>query len=218
MGGRLPPERTLAETLGVNRATVRIALHELEAAGLVTARQGSGYAVRDFKERGGPDLIGPLADVAREDGRLIALAEELLSVRRHLARAVLERLVSAKLPDGALARIEERIEAFEAIASDGASPDACAAADLSVLEGILDALESPVLRLFFNPTISVLARMPELTRAMYEQPSANATGWRAVLMLSAGAIDVGTVVDGLRVQDELVLRRLRERHSTGGAS
>lgn len=40
--GRLPPERTLAETLGISRRSVRRALEVLEAEGLVWRRQGSG--------------------------------------------------------------------------------------------------------------------------------------------------------------------------------
>ncbi len=40
--GRLPPERSLAETLGISRRSVRRALEVLEAEGLVWRRQGSG--------------------------------------------------------------------------------------------------------------------------------------------------------------------------------
>lgn len=45
---RLPPERLLSSQLGVSRATVREALHELELKGLVERRQGRGTAVVDL--------------------------------------------------------------------------------------------------------------------------------------------------------------------------
>ena len=45
---RLPPERQLSAQLGVSRATVREALHELELKGLVERRQGRGTAVVDL--------------------------------------------------------------------------------------------------------------------------------------------------------------------------
>lgn len=41
-GGRLPPERELAERLDVSRATLRLALHDLERAGVVVRRPGRG--------------------------------------------------------------------------------------------------------------------------------------------------------------------------------
>jgi GntR family transcriptional regulator len=41
-GGRLPPERELAERLDVSRSTLRLALHDLERAGVVVRRPGRG--------------------------------------------------------------------------------------------------------------------------------------------------------------------------------
>ncbi|PRY13566.1 FadR/GntR family transcriptional regulator [Kineococcus rhizosphaerae] len=46
-GSRLPPERQLAESLGVGRSAVREALAALEILGLVTVRPGSGTYIRD---------------------------------------------------------------------------------------------------------------------------------------------------------------------------
>jgi GntR family transcriptional regulator len=56
-GDRLPPERELSESLGVNRMTLRQALHALEIQGLITRRQGSGTYVTEPK-------------IEREAGRL----------------------------------------------------------------------------------------------------------------------------------------------------
>ncbi|MFQ6015682.1 MAG: GntR family transcriptional regulator, partial [Anaerolineae bacterium] len=44
-GGRLPPERELAASLGVNRTTVSNAYHELAADGLVEGQVGRGTIV-----------------------------------------------------------------------------------------------------------------------------------------------------------------------------
>jgi GntR family transcriptional repressor for pyruvate dehydrogenase complex len=46
-GSRLPPERQLAESLGVGRSAVREALAALEILGIVTVRPGSGTYIRD---------------------------------------------------------------------------------------------------------------------------------------------------------------------------
>lgn len=210
-GSRLPPERSLAETLGVNRATVRIALHELESAGLVAARQGSGYSVRDFRAQGGPDLLGPLAEVARQTGSLAALAEDLLLVRRQLAAAVLERIAARELASSELDRIEKRIDDLETVVQTSRPLDAIAAADLAVLESLLDAAGSAVFRLFFNPAANVLRRLPELINAMYTHPEANILGWRAlVTMAKARSIHVPSVIDVLGALDAQVVARLEQ--------
>lgn len=45
-GDKLPPERVLAETLGVSRASLRKAIQVLAARGLLASRQGDGTYVR----------------------------------------------------------------------------------------------------------------------------------------------------------------------------
>ncbi len=50
-GMRLPPERELATSLGVNRTTTMRAYHELAADGVVVARPGRGTIVRSSRER-----------------------------------------------------------------------------------------------------------------------------------------------------------------------
>jgi DNA-binding FadR family transcriptional regulator len=53
-GDRLPPERELAQRLGVSRPSVREAVIALEVAGIVEVRTGSGIYVR---------LSGPVSDL-----------------------------------------------------------------------------------------------------------------------------------------------------------
>lgn len=54
-GGRLPPERELAEKFSVSRPTVREAIIALEAQGLVQIKSGSGVYV--LSQRGSNNLI-----------------------------------------------------------------------------------------------------------------------------------------------------------------
>jgi GntR family transcriptional regulator len=57
-GGRLPPERVLSETLGVNRMTLRHALDRLETEGYLDRRQGSGtYIAQPKIERQAGSLV-----------------------------------------------------------------------------------------------------------------------------------------------------------------
>ena len=58
-GGRLPPERELAEQFSVSRPTIREAIIALEAKGLVRIKSGSGVYVLS------PDVIDSLASGQR---------------------------------------------------------------------------------------------------------------------------------------------------------
>jgi GntR family transcriptional repressor for pyruvate dehydrogenase complex len=60
VGDKLPPERKLAEELGVNRASLREAIKSLEHMGLVKTRQGDGTRVLDFMQTAGVELISHL--------------------------------------------------------------------------------------------------------------------------------------------------------------
>lgn len=82
-GSLLPPERELAEHLGVNRTSLRQGLARLEQMGLIEARQGSGNLVRDpagladpavieaLVRRLGPELLIEMLDVRQGLGPLI---------------------------------------------------------------------------------------------------------------------------------------------------
>jgi len=75
-GMRLPPERELAASLGVNRTTTMRAYHELAADGMVEARPGRGTVVcpPDPPARGGADgHTAPRAERARSAAWLLGL-------------------------------------------------------------------------------------------------------------------------------------------------
>ncbi|HEY6909731.1 MAG TPA: FadR/GntR family transcriptional regulator [Myxococcales bacterium] len=82
-GDLLPPERELAEKLGVGRSSVRDAVRTLEVMGILEPRQGHGTVVRDLSADA---LVVPLASVLQHKRVLVG---DLLDVRRmiepHLA-------------------------------------------------------------------------------------------------------------------------------------
>lgn len=212
-GARLPPERTLAETFGVNRVTVRSALAQLEAARLLSVRQGSGYVVRDFRREGGLELLPALARAAVPDrAGFAAIAADLLNVRRHLARAVLESL-AANADASGIRAIESAVDGFATAAKSGAAPDRIAQLDMDVLAAMLDATRSSVLGLCLNPVLAVVAQLPALRDAMYSEPAGNVAGYRALLAwLPSGRADLIDVIIGeLAARDAATLRRLQAK-------
>jgi DNA-binding FadR family transcriptional regulator len=209
-GSRLPPERELAELFGVNRVTVRSALTQLEAQSLVSVRQGSGYSVRDFERTGGPELISSLVSLARSPRVAANMVRDLLFVRRHLARAVLERVVArGPIPQRALHRLRERIRALE-VAAKSRDTRAIAEADLAVLAEIVAEAQSPVLALCMNPIAAVLRDLPLLRDAMYTEPARNIESYEVVVnWLGAGRPDlIDTILAELARHDEATVNAL----------
>ena len=111
-GDRLPPEKELADSLGVSRGTLRLALERLESNGEVNRRQGSGTFVgrvampAAFSE--GLEVLESYTSLARRQGeRLTArdisieqartpgyVAEEL-GVRRGVRAPLIQRTLVA---------------------------------------------------------------------------------------------------------------------------
>lgn len=202
-GARLPPERRLATTLGVNRVTVRGALARLVNEGLLSVRQGSGYEVMDLLESGGISLISPLAEhVGRKN-----VVRDLLEVRRAIAGVVLKRLAERKPSRAALDEIEKAIDSLEA-AIPGAPVSVIAEADLAVLGAVVNATGSAALRLVLNPVSEVLLSLSGLQAAMFRSPEENVLGWRGLVMwLRSDERDVEPLLAVLAERDAATLRR-----------
>ena len=94
VGDKLPPERELAEQLGVNRGSLREAIKSLELIGLVRTRQGDGTRVTDFMRTAGIELVTHLLIRTGEAPDLPLLGEVLefrVTFGRECARLAAER-------------------------------------------------------------------------------------------------------------------------------
>ncbi len=213
-GARLPSERSLADTFGVNRVTVRSALSRLASENLLSVRQGSGYVVQDYLAGGGPDLIVGLARQAEEPAAFVSMVRDLLRVRRSLAAAVLERLAEGTPDTGP---IDAAIDRFEVDVRAGASTEVLAQRDMEVLGAVIDATGSPVFRLCMNPVASVVAEFERLRRAIYAEPLTNVAGYRMLAAaLRTGRPDVTeALVAELRRRDEHTLEQLESTARPG---
>jgi len=121
IGERLPPERALAERLGVSRPVVHEGLVELAARGLVTMRPRVGTVVNDYRRQGSLTLLGSLVNHAHGDFAP-PLLEGMLGLRR---------LVQS---DAA------RLAALNRSAADLAELDAIVAREAKVDHGDVDAV------------------------------------------------------------------------------
>lgn len=103
-GAKLPPERELARTLGVNRASLREALKKLEHMGLVRIRQGDGTRVENFMETAGLELVTYLVPLAQS--AYPEIIRDALEFRRMVAREV-ARLAATRASSEDLERLRQ---------------------------------------------------------------------------------------------------------------
>ncbi|MCO1580664.1 FadR family transcriptional regulator [Crossiella sp. SN42] len=107
-GDRLPPERELAERLGVSRASVKQAIVVLEVQGLVEVRHGGGsYLLRDTLD------TEPVAALVERRRRLPDVLEAREAMETKLAELAAERRTAADLEaiEAALRHMSAEIEA-----------------------------------------------------------------------------------------------------------
>ena len=113
-GDLLPPERELAQRLGVSRSSIRDAVRTLEVMGIVEPRQGHGTVVRDLSA---DSLIIPLASVLTRKRELVS---ELLDVRRMIEPSLAARAAKNATPDE-IARMEDILRRHGEKLRDGVS-------------------------------------------------------------------------------------------------
>ncbi|MEP6900207.1 MAG: FadR/GntR family transcriptional regulator [Actinomycetota bacterium] len=111
-GGRLPPERDLAKTLGVSRPTLRSGIRSLTAIGILRSRQGAGTFVVEASE-------SPSFD--SDQFRLLAAVHGFTSDEMFEARLYLEMYIAALAAERATS--EQMTRLAEEIAGMFASPD-----------------------------------------------------------------------------------------------
>lgn len=160
IGDLLPTERDLAEQFGVNRSSVREAMHRLEAWGFVEIRHGAGARVTDFLTTAGlaalPYLVAP-------GGRLdIELLRDMLELRVELLGWTAARAATYG-DDAGKERLDEIIVALE-----GADTvDAQQELDYDFFEQLIAMSKNRVLALFANVIRKVYLEQRALFSVVY---------------------------------------------------
>lgn len=115
-GDKLPPERELAEMFGVSRPSVREALNNLAASGLVESYQGGGTVVKSLVES---QSATPLSELIRTERER---ALDVVEVRKGMEAWTAFYAAQRALPED-LRRMEEVIAAMEASLTGTASAE-----------------------------------------------------------------------------------------------
>lgn len=166
-GSKLPPERELARSLGVNRASLREALKKLEHLGLVRIRQGDGTRVQDFMQTGGIELVTHLLPLA-SSGAYPDVILDVLEFRRIWGREI-ARLAAERATEAAL----EPLRAIaERGAADGISADELFGLDFELYVALTRTTGNQVMTLLVNTVrTAVEAHRQLLAHLMVDAPT-----------------------------------------------
>ncbi len=210
-GDRLPPERDLAQLLGVSRASVREAVKTLEARGYLEVRHGRGVSIR------APE---PLDDSLRAElvGREVGLRE--LFAMREVLEVPAAGWAAARARPEDVAELEQLLASLNQQAST--SPP-----DFTTLRNLDAGLHLHVARVagnrFLIRTMGVLHDMlnagMETTLAVPGRLERSARGHRRIVeAIAAGNPEAArrAMRAHIRGAGEAALRRLSERDGSAG--
>jgi DNA-binding FadR family transcriptional regulator len=139
-GDKLPPERRLAADLGVNRASLREAIKQLEHMGLVKTRQGDGTRVLDWMQTAGIELVRHLVERGSP-----GILRDVLEFRTIFGREV-ARLAAARATADNLTALER----VAAQAADETDPAALLRLDLEFYVALTEASRNQLCKLLIN--------------------------------------------------------------------
>jgi GntR family transcriptional repressor for pyruvate dehydrogenase complex len=144
VGDKLPPERRLAEELGVNRASLREAIKALEQMGLVKTRQGDGTRVLDFMQTAGVEILSHLIQPSGTPN--VQLILDVLEFRRISAREIARMAAERARPED-LRPLEELADRA---ADPGVDPNELLKLDFDFYVALTGVARNAVLKLLIN--------------------------------------------------------------------
>jgi len=182
-GQRLPAERDLAGTFGINRLTLRAALARLEAAGLIETQHGTGSVVRDYREHGGIETLPKLLQVSREGDPnvYITLVRDLLEVRRTIAAEVIA-IAAERHTESDLIAIRAAAQAQNSRTENVVE---FARGDLEFARTVVRAAKNLGLELLLNTIARFPDEDPFVATLMYPRPSLQVLHYEIVIGLIA---------------------------------
>ena len=196
-GERLPTQRALAASLGVNMASVREGIKRLEQLKLVEVRQGDAMRVRDWRAFGGLDvLVHALGGGAALDDEVMRSVMEA----RRLLLADAARLAAGRRDDEQAALLSRLAEEVAAALDD----DAAQGADFAFFATLIAASGNLVLLLVANSIRDLyFARLADFRALVRDRAALAPLYAQAAAAVAAGDADeAGRVVGELAAMQE----------------
>lgn len=186
-GDLMPSVRQVAEEFDMNRATAQLTLGRLESYGLVEARRGKGFTIRDVRAAGGLDVYRhlfrfstPMPEVA------IEMFRDIVEVERGIVMDTLltyTGLVHEEATGIDLAELKAEIDTLETLARlDVPDHRRILAIEIGLVRRLLVALESSMQRAILNSIGEMVLEVPEAVEAYFAGAAdLHVLVWRALI-------------------------------------
>ena len=162
IGSRLPPERVLAENLGVSRITVRGAIAQLQAESLLEVKHGSGAEVKDYKQSGNLELfkwIYANPDLANKD--IFKIFSDIIDLRRHLVIPIVMDLIH-QISEDTVKQIKDDLKAMKEQMN---SPSIYLEAHLAMMDNLVAQHDNMAVQMLHHSLNRVIRQRPDLILA-----------------------------------------------------
>ena len=162
IGSRLPPERVLAENLGVSRITIRGAIAQLQAESLLDVKHGSGAEVKDYRQSGNLDLfkwIYANPNLANKD--IFKIFSDIIDLRRHLVIPIVMDLIH-KISDETIKQIQDDLKAMK---EQMDSPSIYLEAHLAMMDNLVEQHDNMAVQMLHHSLNRVIRQRPDLILA-----------------------------------------------------
>ncbi|MBW7884321.1 MAG: FadR family transcriptional regulator [Caldilineaceae bacterium] len=188
-GMMLPPERELAETLGVSRTVVREAVHILVAKGLLSSQQGVGTIVREVTR---DQVVEPLGWLLRSRG---ATFDHL-----HQVRSVIEVEIAGLAATSAtsedIANLSRNVEEMAGYRADAVRFAAC---DASFHQILASSVHNPLMPVLLDSFRDLMA---DIRLEINRQEG----------VFDTVLVDHNQIVDAIRQRDPTAARAAMQTH------
>ena len=159
-GKRLPPERTLAEQLGVDRTSLRTAINQLASMNVVRPVRGSGIEVLDYRENAGLDFLAAVFAIeGLELGSAFYL--DLLDNWINLMPGVIARAMKRATASD-LALLDTFFAGQLEMLDIGSSVEDVAGMEVGLQDALVTFVGSTMLSLFSNSTRGLRKRIVKM--------------------------------------------------------
>lgn len=162
IGSRLPPERALAESLGVSRITLRSAIAQLQAEALIEVKHGSGAEVKDYRLSGNLDLfrwIYANPDLANKD--IFKIFSDIIHLRQHLVIPIVMELIN-KVSEKEVEQLQQDLQAMK---TNIESPSIYLEAHLALMDKLVVQHDNMAVQMLHHSLNRVIRQRPELILA-----------------------------------------------------
>jgi GntR family negative regulator for fad regulon and positive regulator of fabA len=196
----LPPERELAEQIGVTRPTLREALQRLVSEGWITIAQGKSTLVNDYRNQGGLGILGSIVQYSEE--MPWDMVRGLLELRRLLVPAGAAE--AARLSPGVL------LDYLECAKDLTGEAEAFVRFDWQLQSLMMVSSGNAILPLMFNDFAALYERIgiPYFSMAVIREETLAYYG-RLAEAIGNGGGNVGEIVaEAMSRSEELITTRL----------